>query len=874
MFEHCFTTLKENHIILTVNQRLSLSLTREHAAWKKQQGHITWTSLSAQPFTSWITQLWQHHNTDHRVLLNSWQERQLWHTCVEQDERFALIQTQATAQQAQQAWQILNDWRLTTDDIAEHANHEVETFIEWAHDIEAQCQQHGWARSVDLIPELITLIEQQQITLPQHITLMGFDDFSPRLQQLIDTLSQCTEVHYDDTPNFANSQHRISLSDRRNEITTMARWAKQHWLNNPNQRIACIVPNLTELRDTIEQIFIDTFHLGALIDETTPLPFNCSAGRPLILFSLIDSALQGLRLCTNHHAPLSRWVNWLQSPYHHHHQQDAACADAAALALQQLGMEMLHKTTVAGILTQLHAAFPQSTWLSRWQALQPELPQHQLPSEWAQWMISCCHQWGWPGGRTITSLEHQLIQRFQGALQELASLDMVHQKLSLPQAINHLQTLLHQTPFQTEGSNAPIQILGVLEASGYQFDHLWMMNVNDETWPAVAQANPFLPATLQKQHRMPHADGERERHFAEQVQQRLCNSSPEVIISHHQTDQERHFQASPLTRHLPIITLDQLHLADTAISQVNQPITLSTLSDAPAPPLQSDEQPRGGTWILKQQAQCPFKAFAKARLQAHTPGESHVGLSPAQAGTLMHATLEAVWQHIKDHDTLVTLDNDTLTTHIEKAFNAAVNNTNIAQRVTPYFLPIEKKRVCSLLLEWLNLEKERSPFKVLAQEQTHQVNFGSLSFSISIDRIDQLANGEHLIIDYKTFQTSLTPWFQPRLDDPQLPTYYLTLQETLSIAGVGYAQIKASQLQFKGILHDRYENDTDTLLGFTPITQIRQYAMSWTAWHDHCHIAVEQLANEFCQGDARVDPMHPSACLTCDLQPLCRVFES
>ena len=100
------------------------------------------------------------------------------------------------------------------------------------------------------------------------------------------------------------------------------------------------------------------------------------------------------------------------------------------------------------------------------------------------------------------------------------------------------------------------------------------------------------------------------------------------------------------------------------------------------------------------------------------------------------------------------------------------------------------------------------------------------------------------------------------------------MQETLPIAGVGYAQIKASQLQFKGILHDRYENDTDTLLGFTPITQIRQYAMSWTAWHDHCHIAVEQLANEFCQGDARVDPIHPSACLTCDLQPLCRVFES
>ncbi len=875
MFEHIFCQSCEKTLILTVNQRLSLSLQREYNHWQQANGQVTWPSLAVMPLNSWVKQQWLQHTRSQSILLSSWQEQQLWHQCVELDERFALIQTQATALQAQQAWQTLLSWQLSTNDIESYANHEVATFIQWSKQCDQICQQQGWIRTPEVIPELTALIENRNLQLPQRILMVGFDDLSPAIKTLITTIAQQTFIEQVTTRQQCRSLSRLQLPDRRSEITTMARWAKYLWQQDSTQRIACVIPNLTELRDNIEQIFIDTFDLNGLIDETCNLPFNCSAGVPLVRFSLINTALHGLRLCNNQGAPLARWLEWLQSPYNHHHKEDENCATALAALLQQRGTDTVNKTTVAHLLTQLHPIFPEATWLQRWQAISPTIPLAQTPSQWAQFMIDVCHQWGWPGGRTISSLEHQLLQSWQGVLEELASLDTLQVDMTLQHALDTLQRLLHQTLFQTEGSEAPIQILGVLEASGYEFDHLWFMNINDETWPAAAQANPFLPSIIQKQYRMPHADGERERAFAQQVQQRLCDSSSHVIISHHQAHGERQFQPSPLVRQYPEVSLKQIKLADTAIKQHNQPVPMSTQPSTQAPALQPQEQPRGGTWILKQQAQCPFKAFAKTRLNAHTSAEPQVGLSPSQAGTLVHATLEGVWQHIQSHANLVQYDDSALHQCVAESFDRAIHNTTITDRVASYFIGLEKHRLCRLLVAWLNLEKQREPFTVLAHEQVHRVQLDSLKFSISIDRIDQLENGEHVIIDYKTHPTQLSPWFQPRLDDPQVPLYYLTVEPNLTIAGVGYAQVKASQLQFKGLLNDNYENQSsETIPGFTAITQVRQYAMSWLNWHKHCRQSIDQLVAEFCRGEARVDPVHPSACLTCDLQPLCRVFES
>ena len=69
-----------------------------------------------------------------------------------------------------------------------------------------------------------------------------------------------------------------------------------------------------------------------------------------------------------------------------------------------------------------------------------------------------------------------------------------------------LEQQAKQTIFAPESRDAPVQILGPLEAAGLTFDALWFLGADDASWPAVGRPHPFLTRSLQRTHNMPHAE--------------------------------------------------------------------------------------------------------------------------------------------------------------------------------------------------------------------------------------------------------------------------------------------------------------------------------------------------------------------------------
>ena len=173
---------------------------------------------------------------------------------------------------------------------------------------------------------------------------------------------------------------------------------------------------------------------------------------------------------------------------------------------------------------------------------------------------------------------------------------------------------------------------------------------------------------------------------------------------------------------------------------------------------------------------------------------------------------------------------------------------------------LERARLARLAREWLAVENERGDFEVVAREEKRTLKAGGLSFDGRIDRMDKLAAGGHVLIDYKTGRATPNDWLGERPDDPQLPLYAIAAKE--DIAGVAYARIKTGEMRFMGFTREANQLPKAKL------------AESWPGLLAGWRSELDALGREFAQGVAEVDPKRGlQTCRHCDLHPLCRVHE-
>jgi ATP-dependent helicase/nuclease subunit B len=144
---------------------------------------------------------------------------------------------------------------------------------------------------------------------------------------------------------------------------------------------------------------------------------------------------------------------------------------------------------------------------------------------------------------------------------------------------------------------------------------------------------------------------------------------------------------------------------------------------------------------------------------------------------------------------------------------------------------------------------------------------GKLTFTVRIDRIDQLGDGNKLIIDYKTgAYLNANSWLGDRPDEPQLPLY--AQLDDVSTAGIAFAQIAAGKHGYIGI--SQYD------LCINGIKAAEEYRANdnknWQALASDWKTILTQLGDDFFHGKARVDPKDAvQTCKRCSLKPLCRI---
>ncbi len=829
--------------LVTASRRLARTLQEQLNALERAAGRAAWEAPAILPWSAWVGEVWDtlvYSGQPAPLLLDENQEAAVWERAIAGSPGGdGLLQLAATAKAAAATWELVRAWRLDAAVLEASATDDTRAFLTWTRAFTSTGEREGWIDRASATDYLAARLAG--LPLPERIILAGFDELTPQQREFL-AACPCDVLEAGQAPGCSTpAAVRSSFPDSRLEIDAAARWASA-LLDDGETGIAVVIRNLDDVRDRVERTF------ASLMDRPF---FNMAVGPALASFPLVRAALLTLDLGpgANEFDLVSRL---LRSPF-----LGAARSEWSQRASLEAALRRgANRVSVARIerLAVTHGCPDLAASLAAWRRERESLPAEASPPEWARAFSTLLTHLGWPGEAALASAEYQTVKAWRELLSDFAKLGAVLAHITYSDALSRLNRMAAAKTFQPESGPAPIQILEPLDTFGMRFDHLWIAGLDDEHWPGAPNLAAFLPPSLQRARGLPHASPEREFAFAARITGRLLASAPDVVVSYASREGDFELGPSPLIAHLP-----QVEQAS-ASPALDSPATLEKIEDSTAPPYEDETAP-GGTRVFQYQAQCPFRAFAELRLGAVPLDAPAPGLSPMERGTLVHKALETVWDRLGSHARLCAATESELGGVVEAAVADALAaiETRRSEALPEAFAAIEQQRLERLLGDWLELEKRRTPFTVLASEKKGFAEAGGVRCEVRVDRVDRLEDGRHVIIDYKSGQPTPNSWFGDRPDEPQLPLYAVSHQDPLG--AVLFGQLRAGETVFKGYA---------AADGLVPGVKARDLDSEVGEWRR----VLDRLGADFRAGVANVDPKKPATCRHCTLLALCRFSES
>ena len=609
------------------------------------------------------------------------------------------------------------------------------------------------------------------------------------------------------------------------------------------ENIGVVIPNLSDCREelinSIEGINYKLNLFSCLNDDFKSFPsYSITGGKKLNEYRIIKDILDLMSIPLTNDKDIFRVL--LTSPYLKESdlrrstrdrvdwllQQDVNFAQSRSISIKQWvefwrDLELKNKVgdkeienNISDIL--LKDLLENISWVSDISWKKASANKLSSVSYWLERVYKLFDILGWPGNIVLTSEEHQVVAKFYEILHQINSYEVVSTNLGYRDFLKISNELVNSCLFQPESDKKPkVTFFELLEADAIAFDALWIAGINDDIWPPKSNPNPFIPISYQKQMQMPHASSCRELDFALHIWHRLLKQSPIIMLSCVIKD-ENGLDKSPselitnyvlekpafCTKNKFLINEDYYFIFNKYLKSKlpdSDNELIKTIDDI-SPDVISNSQIKDykhGVDIIQHQVDCPFKSFARYRLNIKPFRKPSEHLSASDRGQILHEVLADFWIYCKSNKNLNNIDHEIINNIISKTLNSwSIKYSNI---LFSGLLEIEKKRLYDLVISWIEIEKDRPLFEISGVEKVVKGEILGLPILARIDRIDNLdiAKNKTIIIDYKTgLSNKMSSWFALRPSAMQMPLYALLHKDTGSIV---FAIVNKEKLGFQGI---------------------------------------------------------------------------
>jgi ATP-dependent helicase/nuclease subunit B len=850
----------DGQTILAPNTELAAALFDAVERTYLDSGLDVWPTPRVRDFGGWLREQHAARQLEDAAsprTLSEIEERELWRAVIDSSEVGRdMLEPAGAVRAARRARRAIYEHGIPLQAVAAYASgsEESRVFLDWNREFDARC------RLSDCIgaDEMLGLAPAPA----QPIAWIESPAWRPMARRWLERHGRMLAAVA-----CGARLSRVSAVSPAAELAAIADWALVNWRSAKHFRAWVCIPDLNRRRAEV----VDAFDAAlapqrfALTENPHSAPYAVAGGTPLAEFAPVRAALDLLAASIDS-VSFQSFSALLRAQ---ELQATAADAGAAALLDVQLRRRGPDEADAASWLAAaeriaaaqgLRPVAALQRLAGAFRALE-QLRGNQPISRWVGAWIAAFEAGPWALRHRWSSAEYQAAERFRELLAALAAADAFFGTHSRRSAQRILRRAARDTLFQVQTGVPPIWISAQLIDPWLNYEGLWVSGCDDERWPPAVEPIALLPVKLQREFGVISAGAQSQLQFALELQNRWIARAGECVFSYANPGDGRSAAPSPVlpeTAQRPASSATP-HPHWHALLRA-QP-TLERLTDETAPAFGADERTRGVS-TLRAQSRCAFRGFADTRLGCEPLERPLPGFNRQERGNLIHHALEHIWSVLRDSNALLSISVEERSRLVNDAASRAITKICRIRDPGPRWRQRERERMNGVLGRWLDVERQREPFEVEQLEQGSDVaHHAGLDFRVRIDRVDRLADGTRVLIDYKT-GAATADWRGDRPDNPQLPIY--ALLRPAALVAVAYGHVNAAKCSFIA--------ETDRAAVFKPRGQksTLEGMASLAALIPLWSARIESLAADFAAGRAAVAPTL-KACRTCSLHGLCRV---